>query len=173
MTCFISTLLVAGNQAVKWIISVFSSFAIIVLTMKDSQVSQRGGDRLQSIIEASKIHGDNLYAELQNKIIENPIFQCQYHKSCVAKYLTKAKRLSENLKQETSALSQPPAKRTRSSMGDPFDWLSQCFYCGKRCDVFPDSKHPDRWNPAYLIRETEMKTTADGTAKKDTLETRI
>ena len=132
-----------------------------------------GGDRLQSIIGASKIHGDNLHAELQNKIIENPIFQCQYHKSCVAKYLTKAKRLSENLKQETSALSQPPAKRTRSSMGDPFDWLSQCFYCGKRCDVFPDSKHPDRWNPAYLIRETEMKTTTDGTAKKDTLETRI
>ena len=137
------------------------------------QVSQRGGDRPQSIIEASKIHGDKLHAKLQNKIIENPIFQCQYHKSCVAKYLTKAKRLSENLKQETSALSQPPAKRTRSSMGDPFDWLSQCFYCGKRCEVFPDSKHPDRWNTAYLIRETEMKTTTDGTAKKDTLETRI
>ena len=58
-------------------------------------------------------------------------------------------------------------------MGDPFDWLSQCFYCGKRCDVFPNSKHPDRWNPAYLIRETEMKTTTDGTAKNDTLETRI
>ena len=58
-------------------------------------------------------------------------------------------------------------------MGDPYDWLSQCFYCGKRCDVFPDSKHPDRWNPAYLIRETEMKTTTDGTTNKDTVETRI
>lgn len=60
------------------------------------QEGRRDGERFRSIEEASKIHDDNLHAELQTKLITDPMFQPKYHKLCVTKYITKATRLSKN-----------------------------------------------------------------------------
>lgn len=124
-------------------------------------------------MDASKIHADNLHVELQAKLETNPTFQAKYHKSCVTKYLTKANRLSEKQKREASGPSPIPVKRTRSSTGDPFDWLTQCFYCGKQCKLASDPKHPERWNPAYLIRETEKQATIGETGITESIERKI
>ena len=60
------------------------------------QVSQSGGDRVHNIIDASKQLGHNLHTELQAELESDPHFQVKYHKNCVSRYLTKAKRTSEN-----------------------------------------------------------------------------
>lgn len=133
------------------------------------QVSQRDGDRLRSIIDARRLQGHGLHNELLAKLEIDPAYQVMYHKTCVTKYVVTAKRLSEKhkLTSEPSAL---PEKRTRSNVGPPFDWLCQCFYCSRPCDIIVDRKNPNRWVPAYLVRETEGKANADTTA---TIEGRI
>lgn len=133
-------------------------------------VSQSGGERVQNVIEASKIHGDNIHAELETKLGKDPNHAIKYHKACITKYLTKARRLFS--KKQSAASSVVPEKRTRLSLGPPFDWLRQCLYCGESCLLKPDPKNPQRWNPAYLVRETEEKrgSTAD---KTYTIEKRI
>lgn len=130
------------------------------------QTTQSEGGRVHNIIEASKTLGDDLHVELQTKLNGDPTYQAKYHKSCVTKYLTKAKRSSE--KRTASSPSPLPGKRTRSSMGTPFDWLSECFYCGRSCNIKQDPKNPSRWIPAYLLRETE-----GGDQKTDAIEKRI
>ena len=82
-------------------------------------MSQNDGGRLHNIMEASKIHGHNLHLELQTELNCDSMYQAKYHKSCVSKYLTKAKRMSVK-RVAPSPKSGPsilPKKRTRSSMG--------------------------------------------------------
>jgi len=103
----------------------------------------------------------------------DPTYQAQYHKSCVTKYLTKAKRLEEKHKRSTSGSFPPHEKRTRSSMGSPFDWLHQCFYCHGPCNLDPGTRNPNRWVPAYLMRETEEKKDEHRREKIESIEKRI
>ena len=77
----------------------------------------------------------------------------------MTKYLTKEKQLADKKRTSTSP-SPTPGKRTRLSNGPPFDWLCQCFYCQQPCNITKDTKNPNRWTAAYLVRETEGKSTA-------------
>ena len=36
-----------------------------------------------------------------------------------------------------------------------FLFLQHCLFCGEKCAVARDPKHPDRWHPAYVCREEE------------------
>ena len=36
-----------------------------------------------------------------------------------------------------------------------FSFLQYCVFCGGKCDIVKDPKHPDRWHPAYVCREGE------------------
>ena len=138
------------------------------------QVSQNDGSRLHNTMEASKIHGHNLHLKLQTKFNCDSMYQAKYHKSCVSKYLTKAKRMSVKrvAPSPESGPSILPEKRTRSSMEHSFDWLHQCLYCGGPYNAVKDSRHPNRWNPAYLVREVEKKA-SDGSEKAESIEKKI
>ena len=129
---------------------------------------------LHNIMEASKIHGHNLHLEFQTKLNCDSMYQAKYHKSCVSKYLTKAKCMSVKRVGPSpgSGSSILPEKRMRSSMEHSFDWLHQCLYCGGPSNIVKDSKHPNRWNPAYLVREVEKKT-SDGPEKAESIEKKI
>ena len=35
-------------------------------------------------------------------------------------------------------------------------FLQHCLFCGEKCDVLKDPKHPGRWRPAYSCREGEI-----------------
>lgn len=130
------------------------------------QVNQVGS-RLQSIMDASRIQHDELHVELDKKLKEDNLYQPRYHKACVSKYLINGKRVAEKRKKETlDPTTVVPEKKTRSNTGEPFDWLSQCFYCGLPCDVERNKKNPNRWIPAYLVRETDPKK-KDGTLTDD------
>lgn len=122
------------------------------------QVSQHGSDRIPNIMEASRIQSHELHMELDKKLKEDDHYQPKYHKSCVSQYLINGKRLAEKRKRGEASYSTeiPVPKRTRSNT-DPFNWLSQCFYCGLPCDVERNRKNPSRWIPSYLVRETEPK----------------
>ena len=85
------------------------------------------GDRLGKICKASQIKGDSLHANLSENVDQCSV---KYHKSCVSRYLTEGQRLSEKLKRAGTSATNVPSKRTRSSFGEPFNWLTQCFYCG-------------------------------------------
>ena len=123
------------------------------------QVSNSDGSRIESIIEASKTRNDNFHLEVQTKLKNDPSYQGKYHKKCVTKYLTAARRLSGKQKR-TQVLSDAPfipdkKIRTRTSF---FNCMQQCLYCGQLCEVVANPKHPpDRWRPAYLVRETREK----------------
>ena len=121
------------------------------------QTSKSDGDREANIIEPSKNIGDNLSTKLQ----ENQPVEVKYHKSCVSKYLIKGKRLSEKKKRAACSSGPVQEKRTRSITGPPFDWLTLCFYCSRPCNVDQDPRNPNRWIPAYLVRETEEKKRHD------------
>lgn len=116
------------------------------------QVSQRDGERVLNILAASRQQGDGLHTELQTALDSDPDYLAKYHKSCVSKYLMKARRSSE--KRNSLDPSPLPEKRTRS-LASPFGWLQQCFYCSEPCELSADPKNPARWKPAYLVRETE------------------
>ena len=137
-------------------------------------MSQNDGGRLHNIMEASKIHGHNLHLELQTKLNCDSMYQAKYHKFCVSKYLTKAKHMSVKrvAPSPESGPSILPEKRTRSSMAHSSDWLHHCLYCGGPCNIVKDSKHPNRWNPAYLVREVEKKA-SDGSEKAESIAKKI
>ncbi len=48
-------------------------------------------------------------------------------------------------------------KRTRRSISNAFSFQDNCIFCGDDCRLEKDNKHPWRWRPAYLFRETEGK----------------
>ena len=104
------------------------------------QVSQRDGDRLRNIIDASKLQGHEVHNELLSKLEFDPAYQAKYHKTCVTKYVVTAKRLGEKHKL-TSDPASLPEKRTRSNTGPSFDWLHQCFYCGSPSVAFISTLH--------------------------------
>ena len=112
--------------------------------------SNKGKPRIISIINASKLYDDELHITLQQQLSENEQLSVYYHKNCVSRYTSSsntAKFMS------SSNAGNPPTKKLRSSQGS-FDFFTQCMYCGEHCDISKDSKHPDRWRPAYICRST-------------------
>ncbi len=73
------------------------------------------------------------------------------HKKTIQKALREGARspCSEDL------VSKP--KRARRSVQPKFSFLQHCLFCGERCDVEKDPKHPSRWRPAYVCREGESR----------------
>lgn len=118
----------------------------------DSQPGQtnKGRARIDSIIKASKIYLDDLHVELEQNLRDNEQLTIHYHKNCVSRY-TSSSNTSRYAKE--LPVSKPPAKKLRRS-NSSFDFLSQCLYCGKKCEISKDTKHPDRWRPAYICRST-------------------
>ena len=118
----------------------------------DSQPYQtnKGRARIDSIIKASKIYSDDLHVELEQNLADNEQLTIHYHKNCVSRY-TSSSNTSRYAKKFPD--SKPPAKKLRRS-NSSFDFLSYCMYCGEKCEISKDTKHPDRWKPAYICRST-------------------
>ena len=115
-----------------------------------SHLSQTSGSsRLDTIINASKVYGDELHVTLEKQRAEHPNLTVFYHKNCVSKYTSK----SNLVKYQTSAENAIPAKKLRRSSSE-FEFMKHCLYCGQLCNLDKDPKNPERWNPAYKCRST-------------------
>ena len=37
----------------------------------------------------------------------------------------------------------------------PFVWKLNCLFCGEKCDLQKDKKHPDRWRESYACTTSD------------------
>ena len=106
----------------------------------DSDVFEISEQRLKSVKSASETRSDGL-AEVCLKT-EQPILA---HKNCLSTYTSPThivRYLKRKDKTQNVQANQPKRKRLSR---ETFLWKEQCFFCGEKCDIEPDSKHPDRW----------------------------
>lgn len=119
----------------------------------ESSLTEIGSKRLQTVIESSKQRGDDLHLILESADNKKE-FYC--HKDCISTYTSKF-HIKHSLKRrgkDIIDLPSPP-KRSRRSSSDCFDFLSKCIFCGDKCDIKPDPKHPNRWKKACLCRTAD------------------
>lgn len=112
--------------------------------------SQPDGARLHNIIDASIRYRDSLHVYLQDQLDLDENMQVYYHRHCISTYLTCAPVRSQSLDAEC-----PPAKRMRRSDIPIFTFREHCIYCGESCVLEKDRKNPNRWVPAYLVKEVD------------------
>ena len=112
------------------------------------------GTRIIKIVESSKARKDVLHDEM-NTLSEEGSLNLVYHTNCVSTYTSKhhierfLKRQGEKSKNETE---QPVEKRLRRSNVPKFNWKTDCFFCGKICNLTKDPKNPSRFRKAYESR---------------------
>ena len=109
-------------------------------------------------MRASKQYGEGLHTELeQQQKIAGSIESVLVHRKCVDKYCHK--KTIQNLHEKAQSASTEDLvskpKRARRSEQLKFLFLQHCLFCGEKCDVVKDPKHPGRWRPAYSCREGE------------------
>jgi len=101
-----------------------------------------GPDRIESIINASKIYEDGLCSELECQFRnDRENTKIAYHKNCVSKYTSKT-NLSHQQNRKTEH-NVPSTKRLRYSL-ELFDFNKNCLYCGDQCEVERDERNPSR-----------------------------
>ena len=110
--------------------------------------SQPDGAILRNIIDAIIQYGDSLHVDLQEQLDANENLQVSYHGSCINWYLTHAPE------SETGELCSPVKCKRRSAI-PLLKFRDHCIYCGETCDKA--CKNPNRWVPAYLVTEVDMK----------------
>ena len=110
--------------------------------------------RIQTIINCSRIYNDELYSELEAKTENNSEYSIYVHRSCVSTYTshTHVERFLKRKGGATGNTSVSPMKRRRRSGTPKFDFQKDCLFCGDFCNLEKDPKHPDRWRKAYLCR---------------------
>ena len=128
---------------------------------KQEKLVNCGIGRINNIIKCSKIYGDDKYKELDKHLEGDNKGSILSHKSCVSTYTSpeKVKRFLKSV--EKSEGDARPLKRTRLACDEEFSFESQCLFCAEECvvDKKKDSKHPDRWKPSLLCRETVNSVT--------------
>lgn len=121
---------------------------------KDEKLITIGQQRIRTIISCSEVYGDRKETELQNRLAEDQDLKFKCHKSCVSKYTDKNKVTRyETRKRSCEEVGEKQQPKVRRSVTSSFNFRQHCIYCGEDCVVEKDKKHPDRWRPAYIIRE--------------------
>ena len=112
--------------------------------------------KLERLYEACRIRNDNVgkYILANAGRFEDGSIPLRFHRNCKASYQSKyhqsysQKNFSEG---GTSEISKSvPA--TRSSV-DTFDWKTNCFICGEKCDPKQDNRHK-RLSRSWSLVET-------------------
>ena len=112
----------------------------------------------ERIIRASKQYEDDLHIELEKQQERSNIESVPVHWKCVDRYChTRAIQKAMHEKALSASIEDVMAKpkRARRSEQQFFSFLQYCVFCGGKCDIVKDPKHPDRWCPAYVCREGE------------------
>lgn len=124
---------------------------------KTGKLIEAGEQRIQTILSCSKIYDDGRSEELQ-RLIGNKDVKLTCHKSCVSIYTDKNKvsKFEKRKRGSEEYSEEQPVKLRRSSLPS-FNFRQHCIYCGTDCVVVKDKKHPDRWRPAYMIREKQAE----------------
>ena len=120
----------------------------------DGPLTTCGPSRIRSIIESSRQRNDSLHEDLERRLHINPDLSVQAHRNCVSSYMSKS-HIKRAVKRDKKDAGSSPLKRVRRSESHPFDFLTQCLFCGEDCPVNPDPKNPSRWRKASLVRTAD------------------
>ena len=112
--------------------------------------SNKGQARIDSIIKASKVYRDDLHVELEQQIEVDENLIIYFHMNCVSRYTSLTNTTRHTL---DHSVNDPPANKFCRSQTS-YDFFSWCLYCGDKCDLFKDPKHPDRWRAAFICLST-------------------
>ena len=124
---------------------------------KTEELKDAGFKRIENIIKCSIVYGDGKHYCLQEKLDADKDFTIKCHRCCVSTY-TSSVQTERHKRQTDSSRSCSPAPRkvtrrsSTSGEGDRFTFKTHCVYCGWKCDLQKDAKHPSRWRPAYMFR---------------------
>ena len=112
--------------------------------------------RIDSLRLASNERGDGLTQMLP----ENPTqFTC--HRNCISTYCSKhhIKRFVKRRMLDSETDTSTGKKRMRSDSS--FEFRQSCVFCGEKCELERNYRHPKRWREAYLFRTlVQGKTTS-------------
>ena len=112
--------------------------------------------RVESLWFASNQRGDGLAQILPEQTTK---FTC--HINCISTYCSKhhIQRFLKRRMSESETDTSTDQKRMRSDSS--FEIRESCIFCGEKCDLQKDYRHPKRWREAYLFRTlVEGKTTS-------------
>lgn len=108
--------------------------------------------RFATVVKKSKSRVDTLHKTL-SELSQIERDRLKYHEVCISTYTSKAhiKREKKRAVEEV----EPVVKRNRRSSENAFVWKEHCLFCGKRCQIEKDYRHPDRWEKASECRTSE------------------
>ena len=119
-----------------------------------------GRVRIENTIRSSKLRGDGIHADLEEQLAQNNDYTTICHKSCVSKYTPKVHikcSISKSNDQLQSSTTTPSLKRACRSTLPIFDFQTHCLFCGKRCQLGPDSRHLERWKRVIRCKTAEQR----------------
>ena len=111
------------------------------MLMNVGKSRNHGCDQIQSIINASSSYGNNLNAELQRQLDENPDLVIYYHRNCVSRYVTPSNFL-KIMYDSGDCEERGNTNRVHRSDTPKFDFKEHCLYCGQICNVKKTSQSP-------------------------------
>lgn len=121
--------------------------------VEDQPLTLAGPERIQTIIQASKQRGDNLYVQLQKLLVEDNTLTIPCHRNCVSTYTSSSHiaRYIKNLENRAKrSSSEPPAvKRVCRSELTDFNFKEHCLFCGQICSLEKDPRQPGRWRKHF------------------------
>ena len=100
----------------------------------------KGLETIHSIIAASKAYGDDLHLVLEARVSSDGELKISYQKNCVSKYTSVSNTKHARHAKKSTDEQNPCPKRLRYS-GSPFDFFTQCLYCGDQCILNKDKKN--------------------------------
>ena len=122
-------------------------------SQKTEKLISCGPERIKNILKCSKIYCDGHEEKLNSFLDKTTNDILRSHKSCVSSY-TSQEKVNRFLRLNPQNDDTRPPKKTRLSPGISFSFASHCLFCGEDCQIEKDSKHPGRWRPAYLCKDT-------------------
>ncbi len=125
---------------------------------KKEKLSTAGPKRITTIIRYSKDYDDEIHSWLQTQLDSDSNYSVQCHRSCVSTYTSPLHRkrslLGKRSAHDDSQLPQT-SKCLRRSVECSFNFEKHCIFCSKECSLKRDYKNPNRWRPAYVVRQVE------------------
>ena len=115
--------------------------------------------RLETIKLKSKKRKDTLHETLEN-LPQPSLKKLKSHSNCISTY-TSETHIKRYLSMEGDDSNKRNSSdnsvnlRRRSESARSYIWKEHCLFCGEKCTLEKDKKHPDRWRESYACRTSE------------------
>lgn len=127
-------------------------------------------DRIKSVILASQSRNDNICIDLKAKSDNDPDFVIYSHPNCVDTYVSNEHIQRAAAKKRTNLPeSKPPVEKKRRSDINQFDFISNCIFCGKSCDISRYKKTCNKKDKVMLCETIDITRQKDGKTFKQAI----